>query len=147
MKKLLISILFLASLLIFQGKYAFAGGDVMTGPFTATVLHVYDGDTILARVPVWLGQDITTRIRIKGIDTPEMHAKCKAELKKAKAAKKRLTGLILDKTIVLTNVEYGKYAGRVLADVKTSAGDLITDILMREELARPYEGGKRASWC
>ncbi len=39
---------------------------------SAQVLHVIDGDTFEARVHLWQGLDITTRIRLRGVDAPEL---------------------------------------------------------------------------
>src|SRR6185312_332928 len=40
----------------------------------ADVLRVIDGDTFEARVHVWPGLDITTKVRLRGVDAPEMRA-------------------------------------------------------------------------
>lgn len=146
MKKAIISIAAICIFICF-GHVSHAKDEYIEGPIHAHVLQVYDGDTFLARVPIWLGQEITTRIRIKGIDTAEMNAKCDAERRQAEAARDRLIALIDGKDIILKNVEYGKYAGRVLADVETLNGLDITTILMQEKLARPYDGGHRVGWC
>src|SRR5688500_17296733 len=39
--------------------------------YPAEVLRVLDGDTFEARVQLWPGLAITTRVRLRGIDTPE----------------------------------------------------------------------------
>ncbi len=41
------------------------------------VVRVVDGDTFDARVSVWPGIEISTRVRLRGIDAPEMRARCK----------------------------------------------------------------------
>jgi hypothetical protein len=56
----------------------------------AEVLRVIDGDTFEARVHVWPGLDITTKIRLRGIDAPELRAKCAAERTMAEARPRRL---------------------------------------------------------
>src|SRR5215470_4926396 len=45
----------------------------------AEVLRVIDGDTFEARVRVWPGIDITTKVRLRNIDTPELRARCPDE--------------------------------------------------------------------
>src|SRR5581483_2642633 len=58
------------------------------------VVRVIDGDTFEARVNVWPGIDITTRVRLRGIDAPEMHARCDAEQAKARAARDALAAML-----------------------------------------------------
>jgi micrococcal nuclease len=60
----------------------------------AEVLRVIDGDTFEARVRVWPGMDITTRVRLRGIDAPELHARCADERAKALAARDALTRIL-----------------------------------------------------
>ena len=38
----------------------------LPGPFPAEVLGVIDGDTFEARVTIWLGHEVTTRVRLLG---------------------------------------------------------------------------------
>ena len=52
----------------------------------AEVVRVLDGDTFEARVRIWPGMDVTTRVRLRGIDAPELHARCDDERVKALAA-------------------------------------------------------------
>ena len=47
------------------------------------VLSVLDGDTFEARVNLWPGLAITTRVRLRGIDAPELRARCEDERAKA----------------------------------------------------------------
>jgi micrococcal nuclease len=118
----------------------------MIGIFTALVITVTDGDTFRARVPIWDGVEIVTAVRVRGIDTPEIHGKCPAEKATALAAKDRLEYLLSSGDVQLTHVEPDKYAGRVDADV-TVRGKPIAAILIAEGLARPYTGGARKGWC
>jgi endonuclease YncB( thermonuclease family) len=53
----------------------------------AEVLRVIDGDTFEAKVNLWPGLDITTRVRLRGIDAPEMKARCGEERVKAEATR------------------------------------------------------------
>ena len=53
---------------------------LIRGAHAAEVLRVIDGDTFEARVHVWPGIDITTRVRLRGIDAPELGgARCAEE--------------------------------------------------------------------
>src|SRR5437764_15297572 len=51
----------------------------------AEILRVLDGDTFEARVRVWPGLDITTKVRLRGIDAPELRAHCEDERVQAEA--------------------------------------------------------------
>jgi endonuclease YncB( thermonuclease family) len=61
---------------------------------SAQVLHVIDGDTFEARVHLWQGLDITTRIRLRGVDAPELKARCFEESQMAQAARAALIALL-----------------------------------------------------
>ena len=119
--------------------------EVLPGPIQAVPYDIYDGDTFKAHARIWVGQIVSTSIRINGLDTPEIRGKCPGEKELALKAKKRLEGLLIG-DVKLWNVRNGKYAGRVLADV--TADDVnVVDILVGEGLARRYDGGKREGWC
>ena len=119
--------------------------EVLPGPIHVTPYSIYDGDTFKARARIWIGQELSTSIRINGIDTPEIRGKCEQEKVLARKAKVRLHGLLVGR-VELRNVRNGKYAGRVLADVYAN-GENVIDALIAEGHARRYDGGARESWC
>jgi endonuclease YncB( thermonuclease family) len=100
---------------------------------------VVDGDTIKAPYGV--------TYRLMGYDTPETRfARCDAERELGLAAKDRLEELLARGEVrVLESGKLDKY-GRTLAELTVNGRD-VGDILIDEGLARPYQGGKRASWC
>jgi endonuclease YncB( thermonuclease family) len=53
--------------------------EVLAGPVSARVLEVIDGDTVVVQAQVWIGQAIEFRVRLAGIDAPELRGKCDAE--------------------------------------------------------------------
>jgi endonuclease YncB( thermonuclease family) len=107
-----------------------------------------DGDTFAAAVMLDDEIEITVRVRIINIDTPEIHGACDTEIKLANAARDRLIELLPKNSIVeLTNIKDDKYLGRIDANVKIGDGIDISKILIGEKLARPYTGGKRLGWC
>lgn len=110
------------------------------------VLSVYDGDTITVDAKIWVNQIIRTKVRIAGIDTPEIRAKCGTEKTMALAAKQLLMDLLSDNGVTIRNIRNGKYAGRVLADVYVDGHD-VSEMLISSGYARKYEGGKRKGWC
>ncbi|HEY4265726.1 MAG TPA: hypothetical protein VGM72_10435, partial [Micropepsaceae bacterium] len=53
--------------------------EALEGPVSAVVQRVVDGDTIEVRAAIWLGQSLTVRVRIDGVDAPELKARCPEE--------------------------------------------------------------------
>ena len=133
---------------------AFAGGspaaerrEAAAGPVPAAVRKVVDGDTLVVRARIWLGQTVETKVRIAGIDAPERRARCGRERDLARRATARLRALLAGGGAVLRDIRHGKYAGRVLARVETPAGVDVGAALIGEGLARPYRGRRRRGWC
>jgi endonuclease YncB( thermonuclease family) len=120
--------------------------EVLKGPFAFEVLNVIDGDTFRARVHIWLGQSVEVKVRLKGVDTPEMNGKCADEKKLARAAKAFAQKWLSENKAQLTNVHYGTYAGRVLATTQNKGGETLSAALLSENLAKPYRG-RKAKWC
>jgi micrococcal nuclease len=119
----------------------------LTGPYHAAVERVVDGDTLGVRVTVWLAQDLNVLVRIRGIDAPEVRGRCHSEKVGARAATAALERLVSDGPVVLTEIEGGKYFGRVVADVATAGGADVGTALVAAGHARSYDGGRRRSWC
>ena len=119
---------------------------VLDGPFAFEVLRVIDGDTFHARVTVWQGQTVDFKVRLKGVDTPEMNGKCPAEKKLAQQAKAFATRWLDARKAKLIGVQYGTYAGRVLATTMDESGDTLSAALLAQNLAKPYRG-RKAKWC
>jgi endonuclease YncB( thermonuclease family) len=117
------------------------------GTHPAEVLRVIDGDTFEARVHVWPGLDITTKIRLRGIDAPELKARCPAERAMAEAARDALRDLLAEGAVGVSAVTPDKYGGRVVADAATRSVANISTALQAKGLARSYGGGHRRGWC
>ena len=112
------------------------------------VTSIYDGDTFRANIqdyPTIVGYRMG--IRIKGIDTPEMRAKCKKEKLLAREAKKETVALLRSAQVIeLKNISRGKYF-RLVADVYAD-GVNVGDVLLQNKLAVTYDGGKKVKdWC
>ncbi|EHQ99764.1 nuclease [Bradyrhizobium sp. WSM471] len=110
------------------------------------VVRTIDGDTFLARVRQRNGRDLVVRVRLRGIDAPEMKASCQQELDKAEAAARALRDLLGQGGVVITNLGSDKY-GRVLADVATKRTASVSAALLAGGYARSYNGGHRDGWC
>lgn len=106
------------------------------------VESVYDGDTLRATVG---GQ--STRVRIMGLDTPELppHNQCASEKARGYEARDRLRALLRGAEVAICPDGQDRY-GRTLAVVLVDGQD-VAEILIGENLAREYHGGRRAGWC
>ena len=113
---------------------------------TVDVVRTIDGDTFLARVRQRNGRDLVVRVRLRGIDAPEMKASCQEELDKAEAAARALRDLLAQGGVTITNLGPDKY-GRVLADVATKRTANVSAALLAGGYARSYNGGHRDGWC
>lgn len=114
----------------------------------ATVDYVLDGDTFAACVLLDEDITITVRVRLADVDTPEINGKCEREIEMALRARDRLAELLpVGSTVDLRDVADDKYLGRIDARVFTSDGRDVSRILINEKLGRPYDGGRRDSWC
>jgi endonuclease YncB( thermonuclease family) len=124
-----------------------AGASARGGTHPAEVLRVIDGDTFEARVHVWPGLDITTKVRLRGIDAPELKAHCPAERAMAEAARDALRDMLAGGVVGVSAVTPDKYGGRVVADAATRSVASVSAELQARGFARSYGGGRRRSWC
>jgi endonuclease YncB( thermonuclease family) len=116
------------------------------GTHPAEVLRVIDGDTFEARVHVWPGRDITTKVRLRGV-APELKARCPAERAMAEAARDALRDMLAEGAVGIAAVTPDKYGGRVVADAGTRSVASVSAALRAKGLARSYGGGRRRGWC
>lgn len=130
------------------------------------LIDIIDGDTIVCVIPV-LGEYFKFSIRLKGIDTCEMKSKDMSVKEKALRARDYLVQRVLnisqrlerkeiqrhlDEHVVVVHLrcyDFDKY-GRLLADVYVNEANetdveylSISEELLREKLAYPYDGGKK----
>ena len=73
------------------------------------VVRTIDGDTFEARVHLWPGLDLNTRVRLRGIDAPELKAACPQELQMAEAASDALRGLLGEGEVTIFHIGPDKY--------------------------------------
>src|SRR5258706_12056990 len=116
--------------------------EALAGPVAAMVERVVDGDTIEVKAAIWLGQTLIIRVRIDGVDAPELEARCTEERKLALAARDFLARRVQGVPVKLTHVVYDKYGGRVRADVADAAGD-IAHALLEAGVVGPHSRGRR----
>lgn len=122
-----------------------AGNPIIRHP--VDVIRTIDGDTFEAQVHLWPGLDMTTRVRLRGIDAPELKAACPQELRMAQASGDALRGLLGEGEVTIYNIGPDKYNGRVVADAATARTPNISAALLAGGLARNYSGGRRNGWC
>ena len=102
-----------------------------------TDCRAIDGDTLACG---------DLRIRIIGMDSPEIRAHCPIEFTLARAARTRMAEIVSND---ITLLPHGRdLYRRTLAVVLDSQGQNVAQVMIREGLARPYNGRtRRASWC
>ena len=118
----------------------------LPGPVPADLVSVIDGDTIAVRAHIWPGHVVETRVRLDGVDTPEIRRPaCEAEREAGREAA-AFTQAFVDGAgaLELRDVRLGSFAGRVVAKVSDGDADL-SDALMGAGLAVPY--GEDGAWC
>jgi endonuclease YncB( thermonuclease family) len=115
--------------------------------YTAEVIRIIDGDTFEARVQVWPGLDVDTKVRLRGVDAAELHARCAGELEQAQAARAALEKILSEGGVTISRVGVDKYGGRVDAMMATHGTADVSAALLNGGFARAYDGGKRGSWC
>ena len=111
------------------------------------VVRTIDGDTFEARVHLEPGLDPTTRVRLRGIDAPELKGACRQELELAEAAGAALRGLLGQGEVTIYNIGPDKYNGRVVADAATRQTENVSAALLAAGHVRSYSGGRRSGWC
>ena len=115
--------------------------------YPVEVLRIIDGDTFEARVRVWPGLDVDTKVRLRDIDAAELHARCASELEQAQAARAALQTILADGGVTISRVGVDKYGGRVDATIATRHTPDVSAAMLNGGFARAYDGGKRGSWC
>jgi len=136
---------------------------VTFGPYDLDNVRVIDGETIEGTVNVWPGVTTNSSIRLKGVDTPEIHAKficttltspaCAVEKTRvdceralALEAKHFVEVTLQNAKVVVTSITPDKFAGRYDATVLVNGVDL-GSLLIASQFGRAYSGGKRGVWC
>lgn len=127
----------------------------MTYEYRATVLKVIDGDTVDVAVDLGFHARLDMRLRLAGIDAPELHA---ADSAPGKAARDALVGVLPPATLVLIRTEkdrtekFGRYLALVYPNTGTGYADQsvnewldewLDEWLFEHGFATPYDGGRR----
>ncbi|MDB5641663.1 MAG: hypothetical protein JWN07_980 [Hyphomicrobiales bacterium] len=119
-------------------------------PVAVEIDHIVDGDTFRIFMALPSGERISAPVRIRGVDTPEIHGACDAEIRAAREAGRALERLLRGGTVLLDDISSDKYE-RVLARVVVRGADgrtrNVADALVSGGFGRVYEGRQRAGWC
>jgi endonuclease YncB( thermonuclease family) len=108
-----------------------------TGSVKAVVTHVVDGDTL--DVQIHDGIAHAERIRMIGIDAPELHAGDARQMMLGKRSAEFLRSLLEATTVTLTfGTDERDVYGRLLAYLTDEAGDSIQEKILREGMASVY---------
>lgn len=102
------------------------------------VTRVLDGDTFEAMIDLGFNVRQEFRIRLDGIDTPELTTQ------KGQKALAYVKDLIQDKTVILRDSGPEKY-GRARATVEMMDGSDLTTLLLEKNIGYEYHGGKKQS--
>ena len=116
--------------------------------YKAEVLSVYDGDTVTLMIDQGMKHFARVKVRMIGIDTPEIRTKDLEEKKRGYDAKDYLKSRIEGKTIIVQTQKKGKF-GRLLgvlweySEDSEELGESLNDEMIRMGHAKAYDGGKR----
>jgi micrococcal nuclease len=121
------------------------------GRYQWQVIGVIDGDTLKVHLPGLPMELQPVKVRVRGIDTPELKGKCASEKVAAKKAGAFTRNVVerantAKRPIHFSRIDWDKYGGRIDADVLVD-GRSLADILVSAGLAKRYDGGKRGGWC
>ncbi len=119
----------------------------LPGPYLAEAIRIIDGDTFETRVSIWLGLEIVTKIRLAGIDAPEMRGKCPEEKRRALEARDMLARLLEQAPIRIVDVRPDKYNGRVVARALDRDNRDISQAMLAAGQAVAYDGGHKTGFC
>ena len=122
---------------------------VFAADYKWPVMRVIDGDTVEVDASTDLPPELATiRVRLRDADIPETwRPKCDSERKAGRAATAFVKRTIATAgSLIVRNPSWGKYGGRVIADLILD-GRSLSAMLIEAGHGRPYDGGKRGSWC
>jgi micrococcal nuclease len=113
------------------------------GGGTCRILRVVDGDTVTLMCP----EEGVESARLTGFDTPEKYSpKCVSEFFAAERASWALRTLIRKADRLKVTHEGTDRYGRALVRLELDGLD-VSQLMIRQGLARKYSGGLRGSWC
>ena len=88
---------------------------------------------------------ITVKLRLTGVDAPELHSNNKDEVIAGKLVGKYVTELIEKKYVVCDLRKWDKYGGRIVGSLEYKGRDLSSH-LIEMGYVKYYEGAKKKDW-
>jgi micrococcal nuclease len=116
--------------------------------YDAVVLNVVDGDTIDVDVDLGFHVHQNMRLRLSGIDTPELNSPDPEKRAAALKAKEYLTTLVAGKKVVIETFrdkteKFGRFLAKVTVFTSQGSALNVNDHMIQVGYAKPYDGGKR----
>ena len=118
--------------------------------YPATLVRVVDGDTFVLRIEIWKDMELIKKIRLMGVDTPELHPKIGTEEDKTAEVQKAILAKEFSESTMKNRVIYFQFSGqedsfgRALGSIIWEDGEKIIDI--REELKKSQNLKKGSKW-
>ena len=116
------------------------------GEHLVQLVSVYDGDTFTIKFVH--GKDvIQTKLRIAGIDTPEIRTRNLYEKQRGHDARRFACGLFTCNEFYKAHfIGPDKYHGRIIGDIQTDDGQWYSQMALDQGIAHDYDGGTKQTW-
>mgnify|MGYP001080704049 CR=1 FL=1 len=115
--------------------------------YRAEVISVYDGDTMTLMIDMGMKHFARVKIRMIGIDTPEIRTKDAEEKVRGYEARDYLRSRVEGKKVIVHTQKKGKFGrwlGVLWADEgQEELGESLNDEMIRMGHAKSYNGGSR----
>lgn len=121
--------------------------NVLADTYSTKIERVIDGDTVEINIPCLPESLQKMKVRLKNIDTPEIHGKCDIEKIKAEQAKQILIQKLENKVVELKNCEPDKYFRLNCEVIYDGVRNISSDMIING-YGVPYHGERKSySWC
>lgn len=113
------------------------------------VIDVYDGDTVTLLYLLKNKIPIKIKLRIFGVDTPELSRKKddkNPENILAEKIKKKIKKLLLNKFFYCKLYKFDKYGGRTLGDIYLNKNLFLSEYIIINKYGKKYNGNKKEKW-
>lgn len=102
---------------------------------------ITDGDTFRVIVDLGFRLQVSYAVRLNGIDTPE-----RSTLAGRYVREVTRHWIALQNKLLVRSVAADKYEGRFVGVVYGDDGESLSDYLLENGLAKPYDGGRKLAW-
>jgi len=101
--------------------------------YKAEIISVYDGDTVTALIDLGFTVSVTVKLRLYGVNTPEIRTRDVAEKKAGYVARDFVRERILGKTVQVRTHKKGKY-GRWVSTIWEVVNGTVLDQSLNDKL-------------